>query len=97
MRMFQRTMSMTKATKAITHPTKAKMDIKMVATLDAAAAPRIPERRANKAKKPAIGCRTRVYVRLCRTLELRFTLLSSGSVRRNTERILYRRTWPHSP
>ena len=52
---FQRTMSMTKTTRVMIHPIKAKIDMKTVETREAAAAPRIPLSNASRAKKPAMG------------------------------------------
>jgi len=68
---FQSTMSMTNTTRPMANPMKAKIDMKIVAPREAAAAPRMPMTRASRAKKPAMGWRIIVYVRLCRTDVLR--------------------------
>lgn len=67
-------MSITKTTSPTTAPRKARIDMKMVATRDAAAMPIRPNTMARKPRAPAMGCRISVYVRLWRTLELRLTL-----------------------
>lgn len=53
-------MSMTKTTNEMIAPIKAQKAMKIVATLEAAAAPKRPKTNAKNAKPPAIGWRIRV-------------------------------------